>query len=95
MNTTQKFARHASIHNESGYGYNPHEAAMEQEARAKAEARIQHIIENIGQYRAAWGVAVAKYSKAGKINMLDMPKIEKEAGVNHLEIQEVKRRMAK
>lgn len=95
MSAAQQAARHAAIHNEGGYGYNPHAAAIEQEARAKSEARIQHIIDNIGQYRAAWAAAVAKYSKAGNISMLDMPKIEAEAGVTHREIQIVKSRMAK
>lgn len=95
MTAAQQAARHNAIHNEGGEGYNPHAGAIEQEARATAETRIQHIIDNIGQYRAAWAGAVAKYSKAGKLNMLDMPKIEAEAGVTHLEIQTVKARMAK
>ena len=94
MTAAQNAARHAAIHNEGGYGYNPHAAAIEQEARAKAEARIQHIIENIGTYRAKWATAVAKYSKAGQIQAADLAKIEAEAGVTSLEIQAVKSRMA-
>lgn len=95
MTAAQQAARHNAIHNEGGHGYNPHNAAIEQEAHAKAEARIQHIIANIGQYRAAWTAAVAKYTKAGQVAAADMPKIEAEAGVTHLEIQAVKSRMAK
>lgn len=95
MTAAQQAARHNAIHNEGGYGYNPHAAAIETEAHAKAEARIEHIIANIGQYRAAWAAAVAKYSKAGQIATADLQKIESEAGVTHREIQTVKARMAK
>ncbi|GKS73682.1 hypothetical protein AVME950_02320 [Acidovorax sp. SUPP950] len=94
MTAAQQAARHAATHNEGGFGYNPHAAAVEQEARAKAEARIQHIIDNIGTYRPKWAAAVAKHSKGGQINVADLAKIEAEAGVTSLEIQAVKSRMA-
>ncbi|OWL90144.1 hypothetical protein [Halopseudomonas aestusnigri] len=81
-------------HNEGGEGYNPHLAAAQAEAEAKAEARIQHIIGNITTYKAAWGAALAKYSKNGQVATKDLAKIEAEAGVTQLEIQIVKSRMA-
>lgn len=94
MNAAQQAARHAATHNEGGYGYNPHAEAVELEARAKSEARILHIIENIATYRAKWAAAVAKYSKGGQIQTSNLAKIEAEAGVTSLEIQSVKIRMA-
>lgn len=90
----QQATDHTAVQNEGGYGYNPHEAALAQEASDKTEARVQHIIANIATFKAAWGTAVAKYSKVGQIRALDLAKIEKEAGVTQNEIKMVMTRMA-
>lgn len=89
-----KLASHHNTHNEGGEGFNPHEAKMIAGAYDKAEARIQHIIANLDSYKAAWNVAVAKHTKAGKVDMAKLADIEREAGVTMLEMQTVKARMA-
>ena len=89
-----KVTTHNLTHNEGGYGYNPYEAEALAEAEAKTEARIQHIIANIGTYKAAWAAAVAKHSVNGQIPSAALVEVEKESGVTLLEIQIVKGRMA-
>lgn len=89
----EKERAYRNTHNEGGEGFNAYSEAAKKEVKEKAEARIQHIIENMDKYRSAWASAVAKYSKNGLIQAGDMPKIEKEAGVTFMEIQAVKDRM--
>ncbi len=94
MSAAQQAARHSATHNEGGQGCNPLAEAITTEAHVRAEARLQHVIDNIDVFKAAWGAAVAKYTKGGQIRALDLPKIEAEAGVTHREIQAVKARLA-
>lgn len=95
MKTTgQKYDAHKNSINEGGEGFNPYAEQIVSEAKDKAEARIQRIIENIESIRAAWNAAVAKYSKNGKVESNDIANIEKEAGVTMNEMKIVKARMA-
>lgn len=91
---TTKYAAYRNAVNEGGEGYNPYEEEMLAEARAKAEARIQEIIDNMDTYRAAWNAAVAKYVKGGVVDTRDLKAIEAEAGITKAEMQTVKARMA-
>lgn len=92
--TSQKYDAHKNAMNEGGEGFNPYAEQIVIEAKDKAEARIQSIIENIESIRAAWNAAVAKYSKNGKVDINAIAKIEKEAGVTMNEMKIVKARMA-
>lgn len=82
------------INNEGGEGFNPfwrqHEEAVMQATREEIEAMIPRWQE----IRAAWNAAVAKYTINGKVDVKNMPDIEREAGVTQNQISRLKSRMA-
>ena len=95
MTTLEKYNAYQATHNEGAEGFNPYAAQLEAEAQAKAAARIDHIVANADEYRAKWNAAVQKYSRNGRMDMTDLPKIEAEAGVSINEMKLAKARMAR
>lgn len=89
------YKTHTETHNEGGYGYNPHEAAMRAEAAAAANARIESLIPRFEELRSTWNAAVAKYTVAGKLPMSALAKIEAEVGVTRAEMIMLKSRLTK
>ena len=94
MTASQQFTAYAKTQNEGRGGFNPYEDAMQAEAGALAEARMQHVIGNLDAYKAAWNAAVAKYVKGEQVRREDISKIEAEAGITLSEIKSAKARVA-
>lgn len=86
--------KHNATYNEGGYGFNPYEASAASRAADAAEARMVDLMSRAAEVRAAWNAAVAKYTTSKGVSMLDMPKIEREAGVTKLEMADLKARGA-
>jgi len=89
-----KIQAHDAVHNEGGEGYNPEHAKDEAAARAKSEAHIADLLARADEIKAAWNAAIAAHSVNGQVNMRDLPKIEKMAGVKLNDIQTLKARTA-
>jgi hypothetical protein len=89
-----KIQAHNNLHNEGGEGYNPEAVKDQANAHAKAEARIADLMSRAAEVKAAWNAAVAAHTKNGKVDMRDLPAIEKMAGVTKLEVMTLKSRCA-
>jgi hypothetical protein len=89
-----KIQAHDAVHNEGGEGYNPEVAKDQANARAKADAHMADLIARADEIKAAWNAAIAAHTKNGKVDMRDLPKIEKMAGVKLNDIQMLKTRTA-
>lgn len=89
------YTAHTKTHNEGGYGFNPHEAAMLAAAHAAADARMSDLIGRAAEVRAAWNAAIAKHTVNGLVPTAALKLIEAEAGVTMLEMTSLKARLTK
>lgn len=80
--------------NEGGEGFNPYQETAAARAAQAAEARMADMMARAKDLRAAWNVAVAKYTTARGVSMSDLAKIEREVGATRLEMAELKARGA-
>lgn len=88
-----KAAAHRTRHNEGRDGYNPYTAKIEDACARLYEAEIADCMTRWDELRAAWNAALAKYSRGGRVDMRDLPKIEAEAGITNSMRMAVKARM--
>lgn len=85
---------HNKMFNESGHGFNPHDATDAAQARAAVEARMADLMGRAAEVRAAWNAAVAANTVNGKVSMQALAKIEAAAGATQLEMSMLKARGA-